>query len=103
MGIVGGLLVARWSWGLLRETGGLLLDRQAPEPVLDAVRAPIEKGGTDRVVDLHVWSIGPGLRAAEIVVVSAEPAEPAAYKARLPASARIVHVAVEVNPAGASS
>jgi cation diffusion facilitator family transporter len=100
MGIVGGVLVARWSWGLLREAGGVLLDRQAPDRVLESVRAAIEASGTDRVVDLHVWSIGPGLRAAEIVVVSAAPAEPAAYKARLPAFARIVHCAVEVNPAG---
>ncbi len=30
MGIVGGLLVGRWSWRLLRDAGAVLLDRQAP-------------------------------------------------------------------------
>ncbi len=103
MGIVGAALIARWSWGLMRQSGAVLLDHQAPDDVLAAVRRCLEASGTDRVADLHVWSIGPGIRAAEIVIVSDDPLEPAAYKARLPAAARIVHAAVEVNRAGARS
>jgi cation diffusion facilitator family transporter len=99
MGIVGAILIARWAWGLLRQSGSVLLDQQAPEGVLHAVRCCIEASGSDQVADLHVWSIGPGIRAAELVIVSTAPLEPAAYKARLPAAARIVHVAVEVHKA----
>ncbi len=103
MGIVGALLVARWSWGLMRQTGAVLLDHQAPQDVLDSVREAVERDGADRVVDLHVWSIGPGIRAAQIALLSDNPREPADYKRCLPASARIVHVALEVNSAAGSS
>src|SRR5690606_28247782 len=67
MGIVGAALVSRWSIGLLRDTAGVLLDRQAPEDVRRRIRAAMERHG-DRVCDLHVWSVGPGIYAAEISV-----------------------------------
>lgn len=97
MGVVGSLLVARWSWGLLRQAGGVLLDRQAPADVLDRVRAAVEGDGDDRVVDLHVWSIGPGIWAACVTVVAHEAAAPDEYKARIPAELGLRHVTVEVH------
>ncbi|RMG12586.1 MAG: cation transporter [Planctomycetota bacterium] len=96
MGIVGALLVARWSLGLLRETASVLLDFQAPEQVRREVREAIE-GDDDRVSDLHVWSIGPGVRAACISVVSHRPQSPDAYRRRLPARLGLRHVTVEVH------
>jgi len=96
MGVVGAVLVARWSRGLLRDTGRVLLDRQAPEDVLERVRRAIEDGGTDRVVDLHVWSIAPGLLASTITIVADEPRPPESYKAMLPADLHLVHTIVEV-------
>ena len=33
---VGGALVAFWSWGLMKTTGSVLLDRQAPDEVIQA-------------------------------------------------------------------
>ena len=96
MGIVGAVLVSRWAWGLLRDSSSTLLDRQAPDTVLDAIRRSVESLGDSRVADLHVWSIGPGLFAAEVAVVSHEPEEPSAYKELL-AEAGLVHVTVEVH------
>jgi cation diffusion facilitator family transporter len=97
MGIVGAVLVARWAWGLLRETGGILLDRQAPEHVREAVRAAIEGEADNRLADLHVWAIGPDLYAAELSIVTHEPRDPKDYKALLPAGLRVMHVTVEVH------
>jgi cation diffusion facilitator family transporter len=97
MGIVGAMLVSRWSWGLLRETSHVLLDQQAPDADLARIRASIEEEGGDRVADLHVWSIGPGLRAACLSVVSDRPAAPDAYKRLLPADLGLAHVTVEVH------
>ncbi|MBI1340870.1 CDF family Co(II)/Ni(II) efflux transporter DmeF [bacterium] len=98
IGIVGAVLVAHWSIGLMRQTGAVLLDLQAPDEVLEAVRQSIEgDDGEHQVVDLHVWSIGPGIRSAEIVVSSSDPQAPGVYRARLPASARVVHSVIEVN------
>ncbi len=96
MGIVGAFLVGRWAWGLLRDSGHTLLDWQAPATVRDTVRRSVERFRDTRVVDLHVWSIGPGLFAAELAVVSHEPEEPSVYKELL-SDADLAHVTVEVH------
>jgi len=97
MGIVGALLVGRWSFGLLASTSAVLLDRQAPARLREEVRNLIEKDGDSQVADLHVWAIGPGIFSALISVVGHHPETPDAYKARFPASLRLVHIAVEVH------
>ena len=43
MGIVGAILVARWSYGLLGSTSGVLLDRQAPKELQDSIRELTER------------------------------------------------------------
>jgi len=98
MGIVGSILVARWSVGLLRQSGGVLLDRQVTEGQQDSIRQALEKDTTDKVADLHVWSIGPGIHAAEIAIVTDAPQAPDYYKAKLPADLHILHATVEVWP-----
>lgn len=97
MGIVGAALVARWSLGLVRTTGRVLLDQQASQSVQDAVRNCIEEYDDHRVVDLHVWSIGPQIYAAEIVVLAEDPQPPYYYKKMLPSSLGLAHVIVEVH------
>ncbi len=96
MGIVGAGLVTHWSWGLLRESGNVLLDRQASPALLEDVRKAVESDEA-RVTDLHLWSIGPGIRAAEMVIAANKPLAASAYRARLPRSANIVHAVIEVN------
>ena len=96
MGIVGAVLVARWSWGLLRDTSHVLLDRRAPARIRYAIRAAIEDHDASRVADLHVWSIGPNIYVAVITVVADEPQEPDHYKAMLPDDLGVVHTTVEV-------
>lgn len=101
MGIVGAVMVARWSWGLLRTTCSVLLDYQAPQALRHALCAAVESGSSSRVTDLHLWSIGPGLYAAALIVVSDEPLSAADYKARLPGGLGLAHVTVEVRTASA--
>jgi len=101
MGIVGAVMVARWSWGLLRTTSGVLLDYQAPPALRRALCAAVEDGSSSRVTDLHLWSIGPGLYAAALIVVSDEPLSAEDYKARLPGGLGLAHVTVEVRAASA--
>lgn len=96
MGIAGGVIVLHWSAGLVRETSRVLLDRQAPAAQLEAVRTAIESTPDDRLLDLHIWRVGPGLWAAELVVESRHPASPDAYRARLPAALPLAHVVIEV-------
>jgi cation diffusion facilitator family transporter len=98
MGVVGGVLVARWSWGLLRDTGTVLLDRQAPDPVIETIAGAVEADGRFRVVDLHVWSIGPGYRAAIVSVQTDQAREAAEVESLIPDDLGIAHVTVEVRP-----
>ena len=97
MGIVGAALVARWSWGLMRDTSRILLDHQAPSMLRQAVVEAVERGqDEDRVADLHVWSIGPDLYAAALSVVSHGPSEPEVYKRRLEGIG-LAHITVEAH------
>jgi len=97
MGLVGAALVARWSFGLLKTTSAVLLDRSAAPEACAAVVAAIERVDGNRVVDLHVWCIGPSLYSAALTVVTPAPRAPEHYKALLPAELNIVHATVEVH------
>jgi cation diffusion facilitator family transporter len=96
MGMVGAVLVTRWSWGLLRDTSRVLLDAQLPGDATERLRQAIEAHGSDRIADLHLWSIGPGIHAAAIVVVSDEPQSPDHYRRLIPLDLHVVHATVEV-------
>ena len=97
MGVVGAILIARWSYGLLRTTSAVLLDRQAPKLLREEIRTALESDEDTQVSDLHVWSIGPEIYSASITVVAHEPASPGDYKARLPESLGLVHITLEVH------
>lgn len=98
MGIVGAAVITRWSVGLLRDSGHVLLDRQAPDALLAGIRAAVEARAGDHVTDLHVWRISPQGWAAIVSVVSADPLTPDGYRALLPEDLGLAHVAVEVHP-----
>ena len=96
IGIVGGLVIARWSWGLIRDTGRVLLDYLPEgEDLPGEIRRAIETG-TDRITDLHVWQLGPGHHGAIVSIRSATPQAPAAYRARLAHIPDLSHLTIEV-------
>jgi cation diffusion facilitator family transporter len=95
MGIVGALVIANWSYGLLRRAGAVLLDMTPDERLAATIRETLETG-EDRVADLHLWRLGPGHFGAIVSVVSHEPEPPAAYKRRLASIAALSHLTVEV-------
>lgn len=97
MGVVGAVLVTRWSVGLLRSTSAILLDHQAPERLQRAVREALESEAGTRVADLHLWSIGPNLYSVVVSVVASEPKAPDHYKALLPQNIGLVHQMIEVH------
>lgn len=100
MGIVGALVIAQWSVGLLRASGAVLLDT-VPDPALAAgIEARLAAEGAE-IADLHLWQVGPGHCSAIVSVVAAEPKPPAVYKALLAGLPMLSHVTVEVNPRAA--
>ena len=68
MGIVGAIVIARWSWTLVRDTSAVLLDAADPH-LIEEVRECIEGPGDARIADLHIWRVGPQAHAAIVSVV----------------------------------
>lgn len=96
MGMVGALVIVRWSWGLIRDCASVLLDAAAEgEQVRLEIREAMEPTGSE-VTDLHVWQVGPGHFAAIVSLMAAEPQEPAHYKSLLAHIHELSHVTVEV-------
>jgi cation diffusion facilitator family transporter len=96
MGLVGAAIIAWWAAGLLVSSGAILLDTVPDRQLAIQLRHRLEQGG-DRVVDLHLWRLGPGHLALVASVVSDHPQPPEAYKARLAGCAGLSHVTVEVH------
>jgi cation diffusion facilitator family transporter len=97
MGIVGAVVISKWSLGLLRDTSAVLLDAEVPSGQRDAIRAALEIGD-DRVADLHLWRVGPRQLAAIVSVVTAQPRPPDAYASRLADFHDLAHITIEVHP-----
>jgi len=94
MGIVGAAVIARWSWGLLRDTGAVLVDAAANPALETEIREAIEDGDA-RIVDLHVWRVGPGKFAAIVSLVAERPLPPLDYARRVRVHEELVHLTVE--------
>ncbi|BAL22749.1 CDF family Co(II)/Ni(II) efflux transporter DmeF [Azoarcus sp. KH32C] len=102
MGLVGAVLVARWSQGLIRDTGKVLLDHEMDHPIVAEIRATL--GGhpawqaPPQVIDLHVWRVGRNSFSVIIGLVSDDPViTPATVRGALAEHAELVHVTVEIN------
>jgi len=97
MGVVGAFVIARWSFGLLRDTARVLLDGDVEPELADRLRTCIERHADNRVVDLHLWRVGPQQLYGIISLVTHDPRPPAHYKGLLDELADLSHVTVEVN------
>ncbi len=97
MGLVGAAVIGRWAYGLLRDTGAILLDGGAEADVLAMIRRAIEDDADNRVTDLHVWHVGPGAYAVGLALVTHRAQAPDHYKALLRHIPHLDHILVEVN------
>ena len=97
-GIVGACVIASWAYGLVRDTGGILLDMN-PDPRLAAsVRSAIEDDG-DQLTDLHLWRLGPGHLGAILSIATARQRGTEFYRHRLARYRTLSHITIEVRPA----
>jgi cation diffusion facilitator family transporter len=96
-GIAGAAVIASWSYGLVRDTGAILLD-MTPDRVMEKrMRDAIEADG-DRVTDLHLWRLGPGHLGAILSVSTAKQRCPDDYRRLLDRFRTLSHVTVEIEP-----
>jgi cation diffusion facilitator family transporter len=94
-GIAGACVIASWSYGLIRDTGAILLDMNPDRRMTGHLREAIERDG-DTLADLHVWRLGPGHLGAIVSVATRYAREPEFYRERLTEFPSLSHVTVEV-------
>lgn len=102
MGMVGALIIAQWSYSLMKETSPVLLDESMALEYKSAIKEKIESDADNRVSDLHIWRVGPGDFAIIVSVVSHHPKAPEYYKELLKefhgrGHNKLSHITVEVN------
>jgi cation diffusion facilitator family transporter len=97
-GIVGACVISSWSFGLVRDTGAILLDMNPDRHLADKLRQAIESDG-DKIADLHLWRLGPGHLGAIVSVNTCQPRGPDYYRAKLVRFRSLSHLTIEVQMA----
>jgi cation diffusion facilitator family transporter len=94
-GIIGACVIASWSFGLIRDTGAVLLDMTPDKRLAETLRRTIEGEG-DAVADLHLWRLGPGHLGAIVSISTREPRGSDYYRERLAHFDALSHLTIEV-------
>jgi cation diffusion facilitator family transporter len=94
-GIIGACVIASWSYGLIRDTGAILLDMNPDKGMASKLREAVEADG-DTLADLHLWRLGPGHLGAIISVITSERRDADYYRSRLARFKSLSHLTIEV-------
>jgi cation diffusion facilitator family transporter len=94
-GIIGAGVIASWAYGLVRDTGRILLDMNPDPQLSERLRREIEADG-DKSPDLHVWRLGPGHLGAVMSVRTDHNRKAVDYHRRLRHFSTLSHFTVEV-------
>ena len=94
-GIIGAVVIASWSYGLIRDTGAILLDRIPDKGLAKRLRSAIEADGSI-LADLHLWRLGPGHLGAIVSVCPMDGHTADYYRAKLAHFPALSHVTIEL-------
>jgi cation diffusion facilitator family transporter len=94
-GIVGACVIASWSYGLIRDTGAILLDRIPDRRLASDLRRTIESDGS-KLADLHLWRLGPGHLGAILSVCPQERRSAGYYREKLARFSSLSHLTIEI-------
>jgi Co/Zn/Cd efflux system component len=98
MGMIGAVLVAIWSVGLLKQSGRVLLDAEMNDPVVEEIREVIaELPYPARITDLHLWRVGKSSYACILSLASSSDLTPDLVRQRLQVHEELAHITVEIN------
>lgn len=95
--LVAACLVLRWAWILVRQSGAVLLDAQAPSELREQVSQRLAEVADSQVADLHLWSVGQGRWTLVASVISHETVAPERYKAALATLEGLHHPIIEIH------
>ncbi|MGS0692424.1 CDF family Co(II)/Ni(II) efflux transporter DmeF [Shewanella sp. 30m-9] len=97
MGIVGAIIISRWAWGLLKQTGPILLDASIEQTYIEQIKHTLEQEQA-QVVDLHIWKISADHYAASMVIHCDCNNNVGYFRKKLSDFERLSHITIEVNP-----
>lgn len=97
MGVVGAIIITRWSYGLLKQTGPILLDESIEKEYQLAIEKTLKQGSSNSITDLHIWKVSANNYAAIISLVTHSPKTTDYYKELLSDFHKLSHVTIEVN------
>lgn len=97
MGIVGAIIITRWSYGLIKQTSPILLDGSIEKEYQLAIQEAIEKDSDNKITDIHIWKVSTNHYAAIISIVTHFPKPTEYYKDLLSDFDRLAHVTIEIN------
>ncbi len=100
MGLVGAALILKWTISLLKDSGGVLLDREVNAPLAVRIREVMESDQDTKVSDLHLWRVSQDKYACIVALVSSQPMPVEDYKKRLAEYEELHHITVELNLCG---
>lgn len=98
-GLAGAALVAHFALSLVRRASGVLLDVNPSPRLAEDIRGRLAAEG-ERILDLHLWQLGPDHHAAIVVIAADHPLPAEAYRTRLAGLPGLSHLTIEVRRAG---
>ena len=97
MGIVGAIIITRWSYGLIKQTGPILLDGSIEAEYQARIKDCIENDSDNQISDIHIWKVGANDYAAIISLVTQYPRHTQHYKSLLSDFHKLSHITIEIN------
>ena len=94
IGVLGALVILKWSYSLIRNTAHELLDGKVQIAESRQLKTLLEQDG-GKVVDLHVWSVGNGKIAAIASVETTELKGAQSYHSRIEPEFDFAHLVIE--------
>ncbi|HEY5960096.1 MAG TPA: CDF family Co(II)/Ni(II) efflux transporter DmeF [Polyangiaceae bacterium] len=95
-GMLGGVIILKWSVDLTRTTASELLDLTIGESVEARIRALLSRFSEVTVLDLHVWPMGRGQLNCILVIVSDGARRVEAYREAILSEVPLSHLAIEL-------
>jgi cation diffusion facilitator family transporter len=97
VGLIGAGVIASWSYGLVRDSGLVLLDATADPKLEREIRRLVEDEMGARIADLHLWRLGPGHHGLIVSLVSPDEISAESVKGKLRETyPDLSHVTIEV-------
>lgn len=97
MGIVGAVIISRWSWGLIQQTSPILLDGGVKASLQRKVTQTIEAVTDHQVADLHLWRVSADHHAIMVSIVSHSPKDVSYFNQLLSQFPELAHITIELH------